>query len=54
MQLACLYSSFGMKYGFDYSMEYFKKMFMENEIITINASKEWSNEGEAKMKNGKK
>lgn len=38
------YSSFGMKYGFDYSMEYFKKMFMEDEVIIIKDSEEWSND----------
>lgn len=38
------FSSFGMKYGFEYSLEYFKKMFIENNWIEINSSKEWSND----------
>lgn len=38
------FSSFGMKYGFEYSLEYFKKMFLENEWIQIDSSKEWSND----------
>ena len=32
--LGVQFFSFGMKYGFDYSMEYFKKMFFENERNT--------------------
>lgn len=38
------YSSFGMKKGFDYTLDYFKKMFMENEDIEIEDSKQWSDE----------
>lgn len=36
--------SFGMKYGFDYSMEYFKKMCMEPNEIEITSSDKWSND----------
>ncbi len=36
--------SFGMKYGFDYSMEYFKKMCMQEDIIDIVSSLQWSND----------
>jgi len=38
------YSSFGMKYGFEYTLEYFKKMFFENKEIEIKASDVWSND----------
>lgn len=38
------FSSFGMRDGFDYSMEYFCKIFMNNENIKIESSKEWSND----------
>lgn len=38
------FSSFGMKYGFEYSLEYFKKIFFKDDWIEINASKEWSND----------
>ena len=39
------YSSFGMKKGFmEYEMEYFKKMFFEDEEINIESSKEWSDD----------
>lgn len=38
------YSSFGMKYGFEYTLEYFKKMFFENSEITIESSENWSND----------
>lgn len=38
------FSSFGMKYGFEYSLEYFKKMFLEDKWIQINSSEEWSND----------
>ena len=39
------YSSFGMKKGFEeYTLEYIKKMFFEEEEIKIEASKEWSND----------
>ena len=38
------FSSFGMKKGFEYTEEYFKKMFMQDEKIIINSSEEWSND----------
>ena len=39
------YSSFGMKKGFEYTLEYFRKMFIEeNEEIDILSSKEWSDD----------
>lgn len=38
------YSSFGMKKGFEYTMEYFKKMFFETGDIEIKSSAEWSND----------
>ena len=42
--LGVQFFSFGMKYGFEYSMEYFKKMFFENEKIEVLSSKKWSND----------
>lgn len=38
------FSSFGMKYGFEYSLEYFKKIFIENNWIKIKSSEKWSND----------
>ena len=38
------YSSFGMKKGIDYTFEYFKKMFFEDEEIKVESSKQWSND----------
>lgn len=38
------YSSFGMKYGFDYTLEYFKKMFFLQDKIEIVSSDVWSND----------
>jgi len=38
------YSSFGMKHGFEYSLECFEKMLMENEEIKVESSKEWSDD----------
>ena len=38
------YSSFGMKYGFEYTLDYFKKMFLESEEIEITSSEVWSND----------
>jgi len=38
------YSSFGMLKGFEYSLEYFKKMFFEEEEFEVVASKTWSDE----------
>ncbi len=36
--------SFGMKYGLEYTIEYFKKMFMEENEIEVKSSKQWSND----------
>ena len=38
------YSSFGMKKGFEYTLEYFKKMFLEDGEVEIKSSEEWSND----------
>ena len=38
------YSSFGMLKGFEYEMEYFKKMFFEENEIQVESSDEWSND----------
>lgn len=38
------YSSFGMKYGFEYTLDYFKKMFFEENEINIKSSDVWSND----------
>ena len=38
------YSSFGMKKGFEYELEYFIKMFFEDKPIEIKSSEEWSND----------
>lgn len=38
------YSSFGMKLGFDYTLEYFKKILMSSNDIVIKSSSEWSDE----------
>ena len=39
------YSSFGMKKGFEYTLEYFRKIFIEeNEEIDVLPSKEWSDD----------
>ena len=38
------YSSFGMLKGFEYSLEYFKKMFFQDEEFEVISSKEWSDE----------
>lgn len=38
------FSSFGMQKGFEYSMEYFKKMFMQDKSFKIESSKYWSND----------
>jgi len=38
------FSSFGMKKGFEYTLDYFKRMFMSNETITIENSLEWSDD----------
>ena len=36
--------SFGMKYGFEYTDKFFKKIFMEKENITVYSSEKWSND----------
>lgn len=38
------YSSFGMKKGFEYTLEYFKKMFLQDGAVQIQSSAEWSND----------
>lgn len=38
------YSSFGMLKGFEYELEYFKKMFFESEEFEVENSKEWSDD----------
>lgn len=38
------YSSFGMLKGFEYELEYFKKMFFQEEEFEIESSKEWSDD----------
>lgn len=38
------YSSFGMKYGFEYTLEYFKKMFLSEEEFNVTSSDVWSND----------
>lgn len=38
------YSSFGMKYGFDYTLDYFKKIFFTEDKIEIVSSDVWSND----------
>lgn len=38
------YSSFGMVKGFEYTLEYFKKMFFQEQEFEITSSKEWSDD----------
>lgn len=38
------FSSFGMKYGFEYTMKYFKDMLMDHKDIFVESSKEWSDD----------
>ena len=38
------YSSFGMLRGFEYELEYFKKMFFSDEEFEVVSSKEWSDD----------
>jgi muramoyltetrapeptide carboxypeptidase len=38
------FSSFAMKKGFDYTLEYFQKCLMQDEDIELQPSKEWSND----------
>ena len=38
------FSSFGMQKGFEYTEEYFQKMFLQKEPVLLENSKEWSND----------
>jgi len=38
------YSSFGMKYGFEYTLDYFKKMLLEDNEVELTSSDVWSND----------
>lgn len=38
------FSSFGMKYGFDYTMKYFKDMLMDRKDVFIENSEQWSDD----------
>ena len=38
------YSSFGMKYGFDYTLDYFKKLLFSEDKVEITSSDVWSND----------
>ncbi len=38
------YSSFGMLKGFEYTLEYFKKMFFQSDEFDIHSSDEWSDD----------
>ncbi len=38
------FSSFGMLHGFDYTLEYFKKIFFEQNPICLASSLQWSND----------
>lgn len=38
------FSTFGMKLGNEYTVDYFKKMFMQDEVLEIKSSNEWSND----------
>lgn len=38
------YSSFGMKHGFEYSLEHFVKMLTQDKEIKIESSKQWSDD----------
>jgi muramoyltetrapeptide carboxypeptidase LdcA involved in peptidoglycan recycling len=38
------YSTFGAKKGLDYTIDYFKKALMSCELITVDASNEWSDD----------
>ncbi len=38
------YSSFGMEKGFEYEMEYFKKMFFQEDEFELTSSEEWSDD----------
>jgi len=39
-----LFSSFGQKYGFEYTQDYFKKCLMSAEPIVIQSSQQWSDD----------
>lgn len=38
------YSSFGMKYGFDYTLDYFQKMLFSEDKVEVTSSDVWSND----------
>lgn len=38
------FSSFGMKYGFDYTLNYFKEMLTDSKEVIIKNSSEWSDD----------
>lgn len=50
------FSSFGMKKGFEYTLDYFKRTLLENDnkIIEIKDSKQWSNDRWFKEQNNRK
>ena len=52
--LGLQFFSFGMKYGFEYSLEYFEKMFFENKKVELEASKQWSNDKWLKNQDNRK
>lgn len=39
-----VYSDFGQKFYFDYTLEYFKKCFMSDSLVEIRPSKDWSDD----------
>lgn len=39
------FSSFAMRYGLEYTIEYFKNMLMSKDDVNIMSSNEWSNDG---------
>jgi muramoyltetrapeptide carboxypeptidase len=48
------FSSFGMKIGFEYSLNYFKKCLLEETPFLVEASKKWSNDRWHKNQNKRK
>ncbi len=38
------FSSFGMLHGFEYTLEYFTKMFFEQNTVSLTSSSQWSND----------
>src|SRR5680860_289806 len=38
------WSTFGQKFHFDYTLDYFKKCLMSDEVFSINPSKDWSDD----------